>query len=485
MKKSKLTVRERQLFALISKAAYVNPFSKDRENTDFAIIGSVKKNISSLERVGLVIKQVDKTVKGLLEKKRADINLFSGDDFILVRDVLLFYIYHTHMNDFDELILNQQKDPDNSLRVPFAKEALALFKKFGFTNEDADKYFAIFYQMRRAFYFIAKSMIGVSDKMRQLRLSLWNNIFTYDIDNYRQHLVGRMEDFSTLFLGETGSGKGTAAVAIGRSGFIPFSRQTYAFKKSFCETFISLNLSQYTETLIESELFGHRKGSFTGAVDDYKGVFARCSRYGSIFLDEIGEISIPVQIKLLQVLQERTFSPVGSHQKIRFSGRVIGATNQNVDMLREQGIFRDDFFYRLCSDVLVMPSLRERIADNPEELKLLLSHTIEKMIGTPSAELLNLCLQIISKELGDGYKWPGNVRELEQCVRRIILNRSYCGDKSVPAKSIADSILEGDLDAETLLKKYANMLYDKHSTIAEVARIMNLDRRTVKKYIAS
>src|SRR5213594_4209634 len=98
--------------------------------------------------------------------------------------------------------------------------------------------------------------------------------------------------------------------------------------------FIALNLSQYPETLIESELFGHKKGAFTGAIEAHDGLFTRCSSYGAIFLDEIGEVSAPVQIKLLQVLQERTFSPVGSHEKLKFRGRVIAATNKPLEHLR-------------------------------------------------------------------------------------------------------------------------------------------------------
>jgi transcriptional regulator with PAS, ATPase and Fis domain len=107
--------------------------------------------------------------------------------------------------------------------------------------------------------------------------------------------------------------------------------------------------------VIESELFGHKKGAFTGAVDDYQGTFDRCSPSGGIFLDEIGEVAIPIQIKLLQVLQEREFSPVGSHEKRRFEGRVIAATNRSVHRLRKNGQMREDFFYRLCSDMITVP----------------------------------------------------------------------------------------------------------------------------------
>jgi transcriptional regulator with GAF, ATPase, and Fis domain len=132
--------------------------------------------------------------------------------------------------------------------------------------------------------------------MKSLRLSLWNKIFTHDIDFYNRYLWDKMEDFSTLLLGETGTGKGTAALALGRSGFIPLDKRKKTFEKSFTRSFVSLNLSQFPETLIESALFGHKKGAFTGAIENYEGVFDRCSPYGSILLDEIDEISKPIQI---------------------------------------------------------------------------------------------------------------------------------------------------------------------------------------------
>src|SRR5678815_4546992 len=197
--------------------------------------------------------------------------------------------------------------------------------------------------------------------MKELRRQLWQNVFTHDMRRYERHLWNRMEDFSTMLLGETGTGKGAAAAAIGRSGFIPFDEKHRCFAESFTRSFISLNLSQFPETLIESELFGHCKGAFTGAVEAHEGVFTRCSPHGAIFLDEIGDVSVPIQIKLLQVLQERTFCPVGSHEPLRFRGRVIAATNRSLDSLRKRDLFRQDFFYRLCSDMIEVPPLRLRL----------------------------------------------------------------------------------------------------------------------------
>jgi transcriptional regulator with GAF, ATPase, and Fis domain len=365
---------------------------------------------------------------------------------------------------------------------------MPLFARRGFTPDEARRYFAIFYQIRRAFHFIHRGLVGTSDCMKQLRRHLWNNVFTHDIRLYERHLWNRMEDFSTVLLGETGTGKGTAAAAIGRSGFIPFDEKRGGFAESFTRSFIALNLSQFPETLIESELFGHKKGAFTGAVESHEGVFARCSPFGAIFLDEVGEVSVPVQIKLLQVLQERTFSPVGGHEKLRFRGRVIAATNKPLDQLRGGGQFRDDFFYRLCSDVITVPPLRQRIQEDPRELNDLIGLILQRLTGETSVEVIGMVRGILDSSLGKGYAWPGNVRELEQAVRRILLTRHYEGDHKAITPDLRSELVagieSGALDADAVLSGYCRLLHERHGTYEEVARRTNLDRRTVKAYLA-
>jgi transcriptional regulator with GAF, ATPase, and Fis domain len=320
-----------------------------------------------------------------------------------------------------------------------------------------------------------------------LRFHLWNNVFTHNIRWYELHLWDRMEDFSTMLLGETGTGKGAAAAAIGRSGFIPFDERRDSFAESFTRGFVSLNLSQFPETLIESELFGHKKGAFTGAVEDHEGVFARCSPHGAIFLDEIGDATIPAQIKLLQVLQERTFSPVGSHDKKRFRGRVIAATNRPLDQLRATGQFRDDFYYRLCSDVITVPPLRQRIAEDPRELDDLVAYLVLRLTGETSPEAVEMVQGALDAGVGRNYAWPGNVRELEQAVRRILLTRQYAGDRRAIAPDLRSQLVagveHGTLDANAVLSGYCQLLYERHGTYEEVARRTKLDRRTVKAYL--
>jgi transcriptional regulator with GAF, ATPase, and Fis domain len=306
---------------------------------------------------------------------------------------------------------------------------------------------------------------------------------------YEAALWNRMEDFSTLLLGETGTGKGQAAAAIGRSEFIPYLPEERRFATNFAESFIAINLSQFPESLIESELFGHRKGAFTGAIEHHQGIFERCDAHGALFLDEIGEVSIPAQIKLLQVLQERTFTPLGGHEKKRFPGRVIAATNRPLAALRREGRFRDDFFYRLCSDVIEVPTLRQRIAESPGELEQLVRLLVARVSGAQAPELVADVLEALESGLPRGYAWPGNVRELEQAVRRILLTGRYAAalPQGSPGEeeALLDKLRAGELTAADLLARYCALLYRRLGTYAEVAKRTGLDPRTSRKYIES
>ncbi len=483
--KTAISTADREFFQWVAGAAFANPFSDRRLELDRKIAGQFRNED---ERAEFLRRSVSDRITKLQSQGLADLRRFSGEDRELMRDVFLFEVYHHFFESLDAHIGVQVKAGDTPVPVPFGVDALALLGQRGFSAEDSRRFFGIFFQLRRAFHFIVQGLIGGSDCMKAFRGHLWDNVFTHDIRWYDRYLWNRMEDFSTLLLGETGTGKGTAAAAIGRSGFIPFDERKGCFAESFTRGFVSLNLSQYPETLIESELFGHRKGAFTGAVEAHEGVLARCSPHGAIFLDEIGDVSPPVQIKLLQVLQERTFSPVGSHEKHRFRGRVIAATNQPLDALRDRKVFRDDFFYRLCSDVITVPPLRRRMEEQSEELKHLVEHLVARMAGEEAPKLVSLVLEALPSNVGPHYAWPGNVRELEQAVRRILVTGRYDGDTRGVAPDLRSRLLAGldggSLDADSLLAGYCALLHDRHYTIEEVARRTNLDRRTVKRYLA-
>ncbi len=487
MAKHSLTPSEREFLSGITRVVFSNPFSDERMSADRNIINADPK-ASYEERTRLIIQVVLAKMGDLVKKGKGDVRKFTGNDRTLIENGCLFYVYLKFYPFFDKLIQEQVETGDTSCKVPFARDAIYEIIKRGFSDKDAVHYFATFYQMRRAFYFVRHSIVGDSPCMKELRLNLWNNVFTHDIGLYSRCLWNRMEDYSTLLLGETGTGKGIAAIAIGRSGYIPFDERKDCFAESFTRAFVSLNLSQFPEQLIESELFGHKKGAFTGASADHAGVFSRCSPHGAILLDEIGEVSIPVQIKLLQVLQERVFTPVGSYRKQRFEGRVIAATNRSVHTLRSEKIFRDDFFYRLCSDVITVPPLRIRIQEDPDELDDLIEHTMKRIVGESSPGLVIEVGETIRRQIPAGYSWPGNVRELEQCIRRILLKQSYKIDEldtnhQNTAERIIAGIKEGSLDAQEVLSGYCRILYSNLGTYGAVAAKTGLDRRTVKKYL--
>lgn len=479
---------DREFFEVVAQAAYANPFSETRMQLDARLGGQVPGKAE-------VVDKALETVRLRLEALwPIDLKAYSGRDREILEAAVLFETFHRFIEDFDLLVEKQIKAGAQPAQANFGKEVLSRLVEQGLSLERSVRYVGIFYQMRRAFYFAQRDLKGTSLSMQRLRERLWENVFTHDIRLYEQHLWDRMEDFSTFLVGATGSGKGAAAGVLGRSSWIPYDEQAGRFSQSFTELFVPINLVQFTESLIESELFGHRKGAFTGAIDAHVGVFGRCKRHGVIFLDEIGDVSIPVQIKLLRVLQERLFSPVGGHETERFEGRVVAATNHSVDELRAEGRFRDDFYYRLCSDVIELPSLRRRLDEDPRELRDLVEHIVEDLLGEPVEELVNLVLRAIEEKLPADYPWPGNVRELEQCARRVIMRREYEGDPfmksrsvdtslSTQARDLALALDEGELEARVLLSRYCQMLHDRYGTYEEVARRTGLDRRTAKRYI--
>jgi hypothetical protein len=485
MSKPRFTDADRAFFSALASIVYGNAFASDRMEVISRLVpGARAENLA--EDAEALARVVAPRLEPLLREGGIQAPGLSDAERRLIEPGFLYVCYHRAVARLDALIERQSAQSGEPLPVPFAEEVVGDLMRCGFDEERALRYFALYYQLRRCFHFIRSGLAGRSASMRELREALWNNIYTYDMRGFEAALWSRMEDFSTLLLGETGTGKTSVASAIGRSVFIPYDRARRRFAANFTETFIAINLSQYPEALIESELFGHRKGAFTGAIDHHQGVFERCNEHGALFLDEIGEVTVPVQIKLLQVLQERTFTAVGGRERKRFGGRVIAATNRPLDALRD-GRLRDDFFYRLCSDVIEVPTLRQRIAESPGELELLARLTVARIAGAAVPELVERVLDALAAHLPRDYPWPGNVRELEQAVRRILLTGRYTGE-SAPAHGAADDSLPsrveaGELTADELLGRYGALLYRRFGSYAEVARRMGVDVRTARKYV--
>jgi DNA-binding NtrC family response regulator len=485
----RLSDADRTFLGLVAQATAANPFTEQRARLDAQLLGKAYDERQAWDPEPSV-DAVHARVGQLVDAGAANLSSYRAGDRDLVRIGALYHLFHAYRDALDAHIEAQLAAGRDPLPVAFAGDCLARMAAFGLEREDALRAFASFFQLRRAFYFIHGSLVGRGRSMQRLRAQLWNNVFTHDFLRYERILWNRLEDFSTLLLGETGTGKGAAAAAIGRSAFIPFDPRSGRFAHSFTETFLSVNLSQFPESLIESELFGHRKGAFTGAVSDHIGLLARCQPTGTIFLDEIGDLAAPVQLKLLRVLQERTFCPVGSHEERRFAGRVVAATNRPLTELRGSGRFRDDFFYRLCSDVIQVPAWRQRLREEPAEFTEMLGHILKRISGDAGAALACEVERALRASVPPGYGWPGNVRELEQAVRSVLLNGQYAPHPAAAmprdgddAAELARDLASGTMTAQGLLARYCRLLHARSGNYGAVARLTGLDRRTVRKHV--
>src|SRR5947199_5969811 len=206
---------------------------------------------------------------------------------------------------------------------------------------------------------------------------------------------------TVLVQGESGTGKELVARAI------------HACSPRTSEPFVSVNCGAFPETLLESELFGYVKGAFTGANQNKRGLF-EVADGGTIFLDEISEMTLAMQVKLLRVLQERTVRPVGGTSEIAIDVRVIAATNRELDKAVAENVFREDLYYRLSVIPIRVPPLRER----REDVALLVNHFLKKYASAAGRNILRL--HPSSLEILCDYEWPGNVRQLENTVERAV-----------------------------------------------------------------
>lgn len=237
------------------------------------------------------------------------------------------------------------------------------------------------------------------------------------------HLLNKVSNSEATILiqGENGTGKEMVAKAIHYNS----PRKDAVF--------MAVNCSAFNDNLLDSELFGHVKGAFTGAVKDKKGVF-EVANGGTLFLDEIGDMTLSMQVKLLRVLQESTFLPVGATQSKKVNVRVIAATNRPLKEMMAKGEFREDLYYRVNVINVALPPLRER----GEDIAVLMDHFLEKACGEAGHPLKTWSKKTIEKFMD--YKWPGNVRELQNEVERLVVIAGE--DKTLTPDLISQRILD-------------------------------------------
>ena len=288
------------------------------------------------------------------------------------------------------------------------------------------------------------------------------------LEVYKQIARAADSTVPVLIQGESGTGKELVARAIhahGRRGSRPF---------------VAVNCGAIAETLLDSELFGHTRGSFTGAVGDRRGLFEQAGD-GTIFLDEIGETSGALQVKLLRVLEESEVRPVGAARVVNVAARIVAASNVDLEREVAAGRFRQDLFYRLSVIVIVMPPLRDR----PGDIPLLIARFLEAAC-TRAGRRIDITPEAI--DALSGYGWPGNVRELENTVERLVLfSRASVievGDLPQAIRSKAPGLEAGlftDLPSlDELERRYLmHVLKAVEGNRSRAAAVMGVDRRTL------
>ena len=280
---------------------------------------------------------------------------------------------------------------------------------------------------------------------------------------------------NVLLSGENGTGKELVARTIHNKGMLAG------------QPFLAINCGALSETLLESQLFGHRKGAFTSAIEDHEGVFQAASG-GTLFLDEITEIPLPLQVKFLRAIQEKEVTPLGSTRPIRVDVRIIAATNSDIEAAVKDGSFRTDLFYRLNVVPIHLPPLRER----REDITLLVDHFIHEYSGVYGVEPKRVTPEALQRLID--YAWPGNIRELQNAIERAFalssqpeitptdLPAAILREASPAAAEVVEPLPLEEVERRNILAA----LHRSGGNKNEAARILGIDRqrlyRKIEKY---
>jgi len=270
-------------------------------------------------------------------------------------------------------------------------------------------------------------------------------------------------DTTVLLLGETGTGKEV------------FAESIHYDSKRRLQPFVAVNCSSFPAELLESELFGHKAGSFTGALKDKKGLFEEANN-GTIFLDEVGEMSLELQAKLLRVLESRSFIKIGDTQTTKVNIRILAATNRDLQKEAQDGHFRLDLFYRLSVFTINLPSLNERKVD----IEIIAKHylkefaaKVNKHIDKMSDEFIHVLTQ---------HMWKGNVRELKNVIERVVIlaDNGVIETELLPVEFRSAYIEKDALDLESIEQQHIfKVLHHTHGNKTEAARLLNIGLTTL------
>ena len=427
--------------------------------------------------------EMGRVVKDILTEEGYNVTQFSSAAEALVRfkkERPQVLITDHKMKDVDGLMLLKKMQSDYPSVVTIMMTAFGSIE----TAIEAMKAGAYHYIVKP---FKNEEMVLLAHRaMEKARLTRDNRALRSEINKSfsLDSIVGKSEPMQKLFelikqvasasanvlvTGESGSGKELIARALHNSG--PRKNRP----------FVALNCTAIPENLLESELFGHVKGSFTGAMADKKGLFEEAHE-GTLFLDEIGDLSLALQAKLLRVLQDRQIRPVGGTSSKTVDVRIIAATHRDLKTLSHEGRFREDLFYRLNVIPMRAPPLRER----PSDIPLLVESFITKFAARNNSPVNGITPEAMAVLMA--HPWPGNVRELENVIERaIVLTRGEKIEKAMvmdsalsEAKHSVETLFEDTPTLEKLEERYIKLIMGRvNEKKDEAAKILGVSRRTL------
>jgi transcriptional regulator with PAS, ATPase and Fis domain len=369
------------------------------------VVDSAPRNIPAMGSMGDCLMALERYDEAIKAYKKALKVLPEGEERLNLQNDL--GICYFKKGDLEKAIAEfkavLKKNPDHvnaiyNLGQVYYHEGLT-----GRMKEDYEEFVKSSKNAASILFALSKSMVSVAAAGRNRPTGETNLIGDSAPMRRIQDLIKRAaaSDATVLILGENGTGKELAA------------RSVHQQSGRHDKPFVALACSALSESLLESELFGHEKGSFTGAIGQKIGKFEAADK-GTVFLDEIGEISPSTQVKLLRVLQEREFERVGGTETVKVDIRVIAATNRDLKRAIQEGRFREDLFYRLNVIVIEMPPLRDREGD----LLLLIRYFLDRLKANRPTRFEGVSKEALA--ILQRYRWPGNVRELENVVERIV-----------------------------------------------------------------
>jgi Sigma-54 interaction domain/Bacterial regulatory protein, Fis family len=489
------TADDRAFLHAVVGAGHANPFAPARVEAERAALGPlfVEPGESTSPRGDPPaphpnLQRIAARLGPILAGARARLTAGAAadrDDRVLYQEACLYLLHDAHDDRLQPLVEHPASGAAAGLYRAFLEDhgRLLAFPRSPLRPPRPEHVFACAFQLRRAFHHLSCTLIGTSRPAADLRAALWNAIFTRDLGGYLRSCETRQSDVSTLVTGPSGTGKELVAQAIGRSRYVDFDREQGKFVADPSADFRAIDLSALPDTLFESALFGHERGAFTGAMKEKKGLFEAVRAGGAVFLDEIGELGLDRQVKLLRVLEARAFHRVGDTEEHQFSARVVSATHRDMSERVRTGAFRLDLYQRLAGLRIVTPSLREQLDAAPEDLTLLVRVFARRVVGEEGEEALAVdALRYIEEHLPD-YAWPGNARELGHCVESIHhageftpldLGDAADGD---PARSLR----EGTLSEVEAIRRYRNIVFARTGSVTKAARRLGIHRNTVTK----